>query len=101
MLRCILFENVFCSVKNEIVESWRETALLSIKHPVLLFCLQHRPVARLLALLEASSIATADVFVLLRCVMRICYVGRSLAFLEEKDASLWLCAFTVKLYVEL
>lgn len=75
--------------------------LLSVNHPVQLFCLQHRPAAGPLVLLEASSLATADGFVLLKCVVRIFYAGRRLAFLEEKDASLWLCAFTVKLYVEL
>lgn len=35
------------------------------------------------------------------CTARSSQTGRSLAFLEEKDASAWLCAFTVKLYVQL
>lgn len=37
----------------------------------------------------------------MRCIVRNSQLVGSLAFLEEKDASVLLCAFTVKLYLQL
>lgn len=93
--------------------------LLSVEHPVSLFRLQHGLVARLSILLSETSILQQQLLCLSFCLRQascssscFCAVqmarttrstqaGRRLAFLEERAAAVWLCAFTVSFYVRL
>lgn len=76
---------------REVVASQCKTSHVAVPFAAQTYCQASHSFCLRWASCNSSWFCTAQ----MRCTVRNSQIGRSLAFLEEKDASVWLCAFIV------